>query len=63
MCVKVPRELFDWLCEYAMDLKGEWKWKDRSPKNQAAYDRLNKHIAEAVWLRDGSAALAKQEPE
>lgn len=49
--ITVPVELFEWLQEYAHELKGEWDWKDgTTPSNQKDYDQLTKVIEEADAL-------------
>lgn len=50
--ITVPRELYDWLVEHALALKGEWEWKQRSQLYRAEYDRLVVACVQAVELRD-----------
>jgi hypothetical protein len=51
--VNCPRELFEWLTEYAIDLSGEYAWRRNStPRNNEMMAKLDAHIKEAVALRD-----------
>lgn len=51
--VSVPTELFEWLVEYAIELKGEWHWKrDSTRSNNEDMARLGALVSQAVALRD-----------
>lgn len=49
--ITIPKELFNWLLEDAMELKGAWDWKNSGyPRYQREYDQLCERIkaAEAI---------------
>lgn len=49
----VPKELFEWLVEYALDLRGEWHWRVNSTqRNCEIMTKLDNHLKEAIALRD-----------
>ena len=52
--ITVPRELFEMLIEYSIDLRGEWHWKEQEARSgyNKAYEELSKTISEAVAIRD-----------
>ena len=52
--ITVPRELFEMLIEYTIDLRGEWYWKKQETRigYNKAYKELGKTITEAVAIRD-----------
>jgi hypothetical protein len=52
--VTVPRELYDWLVEYAIHLKAEWLWKGVETRHQYAseYSDLSQRVDEAVKIMD-----------
>lgn len=51
--VHVPQDLFEWLVEYAIELKGLWWWKrGRPPRNDNEWKQLEQHVEQAVALRD-----------
>lgn len=51
--VTVERDLFEWLVEYTLDLRGEWEWKRNSTKrNDEEMARLDEHIFKALQIRE-----------
>lgn len=55
--VSVPRELFGWLVEYALELRGAWFWKANSThRNCETMTKLDNHLKEAIALRDSPNA-------
>lgn len=49
----VDRDLFEWLVDYALDLHGHLEWqKDSIPRYEQDYKQREKHIKEAVKIRD-----------
>ncbi len=52
--VIVDRDLFEWLVEYAIALRGEWHWKvDAHRKYDQEIGDLDRRIHEGVVIRDG----------
>lgn len=53
--ITVPRELYDWLVEYAILLHGTWSWKHSAKtedRNDEEYSNLSVILKQAVALRD-----------
>jgi hypothetical protein len=51
--VEVGRDLFEWMVEYALELRGERNWKrGTSKRNDEEMDGMDQHINEALRLRD-----------
>ena len=52
--ITIPRELFEMLIEYSIDLRGEWYWKEKEARSgyNRAYEELSKVISEAIAIRD-----------
>lgn len=51
--VTIPRELFEWLIEYTVELRGVSEWKRNSTlKNDHDMIRLDAHIEQAIAARD-----------
>lgn len=53
--VRVPRGLFNWLVEYAIDLRGAWDWKvGTTIRNRNVMKELDERIKESVELRNST---------
>lgn len=52
--ITVPRELFERLVEYSLDLKSGWEWKstETRPRIVAEWNELCRDVQLAVELRD-----------
>lgn len=51
--VNVPKELYGWLVEYALELRGAWHWKLNSTRsNCETMTKLDNDIKQAVALKD-----------
>lgn len=51
--VNVPKELFSWLVEYSIELRGAWSWKANSThRNCEVMQKLDCHLKEAIAIRD-----------
>jgi hypothetical protein len=60
--VSVPIDLFEWLVEYALELRGLWGWKrNGTGSNNDEMERLDSIIKQAVALRDAPSDRAEAE--
>lgn len=50
--VLVPRELFEWLVEYALEVQSQSGWKIGYARYEKELADLERHCREAVALRD-----------
>lgn len=51
--VIVPRDLYEWLLDYALALQGEWKWKRNSTlRNNQEMAQMDEHIFKALQVRE-----------
>ena len=54
--VTIDRELFEWLVEYAIELRGQRHYHSTAldgTRRRQEYDRMEEHIKQAVAIRDG----------
>lgn len=60
--VTVPRELYDWLVEYAISLQAEWMWKSQETRQRyhEDYADLSRRVVEAVAIRDAKPGETPQ---